>query len=249
MFQKCLSLSAIACMATLGLDANAAGFAVNVDPGDGRGDGDAGVPVINDFITQNPGAGLVGTDVVFNAVGNNSGSNFEANFSGGVSIAGYTITGTGTNSGFNAGDTSHNDLNPITEGYAFNAQDIVVTIDGLLANSNAGDTVVLAIWGIGDNLNQQSEFVVTYGANVASEGNTQLTFYNGGGARDDATGSVPFVNFTFIADGVTDQISFEVNPNGSTTVLNGFSLSVVPEPSSLALLGLGGLLISRRRRC
>jgi len=30
--------------------------------------------------------------------------------------------------------------------------------------------------------------------------------------------------------------------------LSGYSLQVVPEPSSLALLGLGGLLIARRRR-
>lgn len=70
----------------------------------------------------------------------------ERDFGAGVAIGGYIVTttdsnplnGTGTAFGFNAGDASHNDTNPITEGYAFRAGDTNVVIDGLLANSAAG---------------------------------------------------------------------------------------------------------------
>ena len=214
-------------------------IAVNIDVPDGRGDGDAGVPSVMDFINQNPGCLLDTNASIYNSEGVGNSSNFGSNFGMGVAVGGFTITttdtnpvdGTGTNSGFNAGDTSHNDTNPITEGYAFAANNTNVFIDGLLANSAAGDTIVLSIWGIGDNVGQQANFDVTYGSNIASEGNTQETLYNAEGeSRDSNVGSIPFVNFTFEADGVTDQISFDIS-NGTGTnnaVINAFSLSVTP---------------------
>ena len=241
----------------------ATGIAVNIDVPDTRGDGDAGVPTIADFISQNSGSNLTASDTFFNSTTTGNASNFGLNFGGGVGIGGFTVTtshidgppNTGTNSGFNAGDVSHNDLNPITEGYAFSAAGTIVTIDSLLANSSAGDQITLAIWGIGDNIDQEGSFTVTYGANTAAEGNTQSTLYNGATITDrgDATGSIPFVNFTFTADGTTDEISFQIanGPGTTNAVINGFSLAVVPvpEPSSVALLGLGfmGFVLRRRR--
>lgn len=213
-------------------------FAVNIDVPDSRGDGDAATPTAADFIGQNPGSLLHPNALVFISEGSGNASNFGSNFGTGVALNGFTITttavndpfnGTGTNSGFNAGNVSHNDTDPITEGYAFSAGNTYVFIDGLLANSAAGDTIVLSIWGIGDNIGQQANFAVTYGGNTASEGNIQETLYNGPGqARSSAVGSIPFVNFTFVADGVTDQISFDIS-NGTGTgnaTINAFSLSV-----------------------
>jgi len=228
-------------------------IAVNIDVPDGRGDGDAATPTVADFIGQNPGSLLDADTVVRISEGSGTASNFGNNFGAGVAIGGYIVTttdsnplnGTGTTSGFNAGDASHNDTNPITEGYAFSAGDTNVVIDGLLANSAAGDTIVLSIWGIGDNVGQQANFAVTYGSNTASEGNTQETRYNRvGQARSSAVGSIPFVNFTFVADGVTDQISFDIS-NGSGTsnaTLNAFSLSVTELELLLGDCNLDGVV-------
>lgn len=259
-----VSLSSFILCTFLAFEAQAS-LIVNIDVPDGRGDGDAGVPTVTDFMTQNPGAGLTLSSTFFNSTGAGNASNFGNNFATPQTIGGFTVEagnnggviggdsgGNATNSGFNAGDDSHNDLNPITEGYAFNAQDSFVTIGNLLAHSSAGDTIVLSTWGIGDNSGQDATFTVTYGSNTAAEGNIQSTLYNSPGQpRDSDVGSVPFVNFTFLADGVTDEIRFDISPNtGSNTTINAFTLAVVPvpEPSSLLLSVLGASFLFRRKR-
>jgi len=223
-----------------------ADIAINIDPG--RENPNAPDATIDDFISQNPDSGLTASSTFLNSVGNAGGSLFGLNFtSPGMTVGDFVVTagrndgvvGSGielavdpetgetgeplnaSDSGFNAGAGTINDLNPITEGYVFNAVNHFVSIDGLLANSNEGDTIILSTWGIGDNVSQNSDFTVTYGDVMA----TQSTFYNDGGARDDATGSVPFVNFTFTADGVTDQIRFDIISSGH---LNAFSLAIIP---------------------
>ena len=219
-------------------------IAVNIDIPDEQGDGDAEAPTVADFTGQNPDCLLDENTFIHHSRGVGIRSNFGSNFGSGVAVGNFTVStsssvaGTGTNFGTNAGDASHNDTDPITEGYAFSAQDTNVHIDGLLANSAAGDTIVLSIWGIGGTSGQQGSFTVTYGSNTASEGNTQETRYNGEGEpRNSAVGSIPFVNFTFIADGVTDQISFDIDnvPGTFTATINAFSLSVSDPP--VILLG------------
>ena len=227
-------------------------IAVNITVPEGRGDRDAVTATAADFIGQNPGSLLDANAIVYHSEGEGRNSNFGTNFGDGATFGGFTVTttaidpinedDTGTNEGFNAGDASHTDTDPIAEGYAWGADNTNVAIDGLLANSAAGDTIVLSVWGIGDNVGQDANFTVTYGSNTASEGNIQETLYNGPGqGQGSAVGSIPFVNFTFVADGVTDRISFDIGGSGFVPI-NAFSLSVTERIPLLGDVNLDGVV-------
>ena len=209
-------------------------IAVNITVPEGRGDRDAVTATAADFIGQNPDSLLDANAIVYISEGEGRNSNFGTNFSTGVALGSFTVTtNNGTIEGFNAGDASYTDTDPITEGYAFFADGTNVAIEGLLANSEAGDTIVLSVWAIGDNVGQDANVTAIYGNNTASGGNTQATRYNGPGqAQGSAVGSIPFVNFTFVADGVTDRISFEIAGSGFVSI-NAFSLSVTEEEASV----------------
>ena len=234
--------------------AHAASVAINIDVPDTRGNGDAGIPTIADFTSQNPGAGLTATTEFINSGGNTFGNGAGfTELDGLTTTDGFTFATTGTSNGFNAGDDSHNDLNPITEGYAYGVQGNTISISGLAALTNSGDQIILGLWGIGDNVGQGATFTTAYASLIAAEGNVQETIYNGPGqARSSAVGSVPFANYTYVADGTTDDvvITIAAGSAGGNAVINALSIAVVPvpEPSSAILISLGALTLLRRRR-
>ena len=154
---------------------------------------------------------------------------------GALTSGGLTIETTGApqNDGFDTGLG----LSPIVEGNLYKTGgNLGLTITGL-SSVTSGQTVVLTAWGIGDSANQDTAFTGTYGADDQS-GNTTFS-------------SSPYVQFTFTADGSTDTLTLVAAPGTggqNRSHFSGVSLSVVPEPSSSALLGLGGLALILRRR-
>lgn len=75
--------------------------------------------------------------------------------------------------------------------------------------------------------------------NVSWDVNTQLT----------SDTDQRLVASSLFADG-TGKLTFDITAvgNGGNALLNGVIVEAVPEPTSLALLGLGGLCVLRRRR-
>ena len=247
----CLLLISSVASADLAFNLDSARFSPN-----------APAATINDFITQNPNSGVDPGGTFFNLT--NTSGNFvpveqltagTGSNTGPLDVGGgYTVEysfGAGEADGrvsSTAGPDAHNDLNPITESFSNNATG-TITVSGLNANSVAGDTITLTIYGIGDNIGQETTFEVDYAGTLA----TGSTLFNAPGEpRDSAVGSIPFVDFSFVADGVTDSISFDAIEG---SILNGFSVGItdatvaqVPEPSSVILLAGFGLLGLRRRK-
>lgn len=71
-------------------------------------------------------------------------------------------------------------------------------------------------------------------------GNTAGFYWNVETPATTPTGDAAFVGYRFSAS--------TTPPTGSSSVFNAFQVNVVPAPSAMALLGLGGLAAARRRR-
>jgi len=159
-----------------------------------------------------------------------------------------------TDVGFNlaapTGSWSHNKLsdfpNELLVNYAAlewtdssTANQATLTISGL----TAGVLHDVAIYAQGDAAGQGGEFTLGSQTKTTSADPLTVNFDEG----------VNYITLSGQADGNGElEITWRnlVDGNGSVeqwSALNGFQVQAVPEPASLALMGLGGLMMLRRR--
>jgi len=143
---------------------------------------------------------------------------------------GLTFSTSGPNSGFNfqtSNSASYTADVPVLDSYTFSTTnqpdngELTLDISGFAARP-VGQTITLTAFGVGDQINQQTEFTSTFGSNSSS----QETFF---GVNDDGIGAIPFVQFTFTTDGITDQLTLAANQSSAGSLfipVNGISLSV-----------------------
>jgi len=173
------------------------------------------------------------------------GSQQPATGSDGLSFA---LVGTPQNDGFAIGAGANNFQQSIFGSNLFDTMgdQLGVDITGL-SDLPVGSTVVVTAYGIGDNIGQQVGFNASFGSDMQTGFTAYNQFAFGDEAADrlDATGQVPYVQFTFVTDGTTDLLSLSNFADDTVpgidlalrTHFSGFSVSVTDSGDSACPLG------------
>jgi hypothetical protein len=182
--------------------------------------------------------GVTFTGVAGSTVGGASISsgNFTLATNSGFAIHGESTFGAASGDFVNL-STSYQNL--LKSGFWNSAAGLVYTIT--FSNLTVGDQYAVQFWA---NNSQQS----TGGRNVTlTDPNSHaVTLYE----NNSAAGNVgQFVTVTFTADATSEAIAMTgADGNNQLTAVQLRNVSVVPEPASLSLLGMAGLMLLNRRK-
>ena len=170
-----------------------------------------------------------------------------ADFSGPANILSDSVTRTGSGSTReNLNFYTTNDPTSLTPNATFNqlAYDANTVLTGTisfagLTGGTANDVTVYFIHG----------GFVPADAVIINDGTNDFTHAVRGSAIDGSARAVITVTAVTFSDfDLTDTFTYTIDGSFNNPAYTGAIVTQVPEPGSLALIGLGGLLIARRRR-
>jgi hypothetical protein len=192
-------------------------------------------------------------DSIFVDFGEDTSTGYENNISsslGALSIADAirfsdgAATGVGITATKTGGAWTEANTNEGTGPNALNTTDASVFADALGINNGSGATMSITFTGLIDSLT----YDLTGGVNANSNYATGWTIAGSPRQVSDATASGGYISFTDLTSSAgTLTITLDNNALKHFAV-SQLALTAVPEPSSAALLGLGGLAFALRRR-
>ena len=187
------------------------------------------------------GGGLTSTAADFKANDPNVDTGSSVNYLTALTstvFGAFTVNPTGGGGLFNTINGAANDDIPIIDGYWWTFGGVGsrnLTVSGL-SSISSGQTITVVLYGASDSDTTVSSFLPTYDGSALEQKAAPLT-----GSRT--------VSYSFTSTGAdTLSIAWGRTTGSGGAGLGGFSLTAVPEPSTMSLAAIFALSASFRRR-